>query len=167
MHPNEQLLNKLFQLLNAHDHNGMAECYDEQAHFEDIAFRLDNKAKIHAMWDMICSKDENEKTTRITAEVKELSANDSIGHAVVEESYIFRETDRLVQNKIASTFEFRDGLIYKQNDKCDPVRWADQAFGGINGFFAGHVGFLRRLKAMYKLKKARPKAFKVFPESRP
>ena len=31
------------------DHAGMAECYHEQATFEDIAFQLSGKKQIHAM----------------------------------------------------------------------------------------------------------------------
>ena len=40
MHYNEELLTKLFQCLNAHDHGGMADCYGEEAAFQDIAFTL-------------------------------------------------------------------------------------------------------------------------------
>ncbi len=43
MHPNEQFLRTLFERLNAHDASGVAACYDEQASFQDIAFRLNNK----------------------------------------------------------------------------------------------------------------------------
>jgi hypothetical protein len=59
----EQLLNTLFQCLNAHKSNDMADCYHEEASFEDIAFRLKGKKQIHAMWDMICSDNEKGKAT--------------------------------------------------------------------------------------------------------
>jgi hypothetical protein len=36
MHLNEQLLTKLFQCLNAHDHKDMSECYHDDATFGGI-----------------------------------------------------------------------------------------------------------------------------------
>lgn len=158
MHPNEQLLTNLFQCLNAHNASGIAACYREDATFQDIAFRLRNKKQIHAMWDMICSP--NKKgLSDIKATVQELTANDSTAHAVVIEDYTYRDNGRKVHNKITSTFEFRDGRILKQEDRCDPVSWANQAIGGVKGFIAGHIEFARRLIAMNKLKTERPRAF--------
>ena len=159
MHPNEQLLTKLFQCLNAHDHKGMADCYHENATFKDIAFKLDNKKQIHAMWNMICSPNKDRVPSDIKATVQELTANDSTGRAAVVEDYTYRDNGNEVHNKITSKFEFRDGLIFKQEDDCDPVHWASQAFGGVLGFIPGRVEFIRRYLAMNKLKKERPQAF--------
>jgi ketosteroid isomerase-like protein len=161
VHSNEQLLTKLFQCLNAHDHKGMADCYDDDATFQDIAFTLKGKGQIHAMWDMACSKNAAGVKSDIAAAVKELSANDSTGRVVVIDDYTFRDTGRKVHNPIVSKFEFRNGRIIRQTDDCDPVSWARQAFGGFKGFLAGHIGFIRRRKAMKKLKTERPQAFQV------
>ena len=122
---------------------------------------MSGKGQIHAMWDMICSKNAVGIQSDIVATVQELSANDSAGRAVVVEHYTYRDNGHKVDNKIISTFEFRDGLIFKQKDDCDPVLWASQAFGGVRGFIAGHVEFARRGTAMKKLKEERPEAFKV------
>lgn len=159
MHPNERLLTTLFECLNAHDHNGIAECYHESANFRDIAFTLSGKRQIHAMWDMICSDDEKGTKSDIAAIVHELSANDASGRAVISETYTFRETGRTVQNRIVSVFEFRDGKIVRQTDDCDAASWASQAFGGIKGFVAGHIEPIRRHLAMKKLKAAHADAF--------
>lgn len=158
MHANEQLLTRLFDCLNAHDHQGMADCYHEQATFRDIAFSLAGQQQIHAMWEMICSDNDQGKSD-IVVEEKEISANDSTGRAVVVDEYTFRDTQRRVVNQINSEFEFRDGKIIKQLDRCDPVSWASQAIGGFRGFIAGHLAFIRRWKAMTKLKAAFPQAF--------
>ncbi|MGZ8212937.1 MAG: nuclear transport factor 2 family protein [Methylosarcina sp.] len=160
MHPNEQLLTKLFQAINAHKDQDIADCYSnvQKTYFQDIAFKLHSKAQIHAMWDMICSSnDKGESDLKVS--VQELTANDSTARAVTLFDYTFRDTGLPVHNKITSQFEFKDGLIFKQKDDCDPVCWANQAFGGINGFIAGHVEFIRRSKAMSKLRKERPQAF--------
>ena len=159
MHPNEQLLTKLFQCLNAHDSESMAACYHENATFKDIAFTLANKKQIHAMWDMICSANKAEVRSDIRVVVQELAANDSSGRAVLVEDYTYRDNGHRVHNKIMSTFEFRDGLIFKHDDDCDPVRWASQAFGSVRGLIPGHVESVRRSAAMKKLKKERPHAF--------
>ncbi len=159
MHPNEELLTRLFQRLNAHDSDGMADCYHEKATFNDIAFTLSGRKQIYAMWDMICSPNKDGVPSDIKAAVQELSANDSTGRAVVVEDYTYRDTRLPVHNKIISTFEFRDGLIFRQKDDCDPVCWANQAFGGVKGFIAGHIELARRWKAMNKLKEERPQAF--------
>jgi ketosteroid isomerase-like protein len=159
MHPNEQLLAKLFHCLNAHDYEGMAACYHENATFHDTAFTLRGKTQIHAMWDMICSPNTKGEKSDIKATVQELMANDSTGHAVVLDDYTYRNTCRKGHNKITSTFEFREGQIFKQDDQCDPISWANQAFGSVLGFIPGHVEFARRWTAMKKLKEERPQAF--------
>lgn len=155
----EELLTRLFQYLNNHDVEGMAACYHEDARFRDIAFTLEGRRQIHAMWDMICSVNDEGVESDIVVTVEELNANDSSGHAVIVDDYTFRDTKRKVLNRIESRFQFRDGLIYRHDDACDAVCWARQAFGGVSGFVAGHVGFVRRSKAMSKLKALRPQAF--------
>lgn len=159
MQDNEELLTRLFRCLNAHDPNGRADCYAEDATFTDIAFTLRNKREIHAMWDMICSDNKERIKSDIAVTVTELSAGDTKGRAVVIDDYTFRDTGRKVHDRIVSTFSFRDGKIIKQTDECDSVDWAHQAFGGIQGYVAGHVEFIRRSKAMGKLKAERPQAF--------
>jgi len=151
MHPNAELLNKLFERLNAHDADGMAECYDDDATFQDIAFDLAGKARIRAMWDMICSPDAKGTPSDIVVSVQQSSADDKTGRAVVVDTYTYRETGRKVRNKITSDFEFEGGKIKRQSDKCHAASWASQALGGFKGFIAGRIGPIRRKKAMKKL----------------
>ena len=159
MHRNEALLTKLFQHLNEKKPDLIADCYDDNATFRDIAFTLEGKEQIHAMWDMICSPNKAGEKSDITATVQELSADESTGRAVVIDDYTYRDTGRKVHNRIVSTFKFLDGKIIEQKDDCDAVSWAKQAMGGFEGFIAGHVSFIRRWKAMKKLREARPNAF--------
>ncbi len=111
------------------------------------------------MWNMICSPNKDRVQSDIKATVQELSANDSTGRAVVVEDYTYRDSGRKVHNKIVSTFQFEGDRILHQEDRFDPVSWANQAFGGVKGFIGGHVEFARRLIAMNKLKTERPHAF--------
>jgi ketosteroid isomerase-like protein len=159
MHPNRQLLSKLFHCLNQHDHKAMADCYDDKAVFRDIGFTLNGKDQIHAMWDMICSKSPDGKASDIVVTIKELSADDYSGRAITISEYTFREEDRKVRNTIVSHFEFRDGKILSQLDDCNARVWAKQSIGGLKGFLAGFFPSIIRKKAMKKLRDERPKAF--------
>jgi ketosteroid isomerase-like protein len=160
MHANEQLIRDLFANLNAHDADAMINHYADHATFRDIAFELKGKPQIHAMWAMICS--DNEKgPCDIVAELGQITADDTSGRAVVVESYTYRDTPSKVRNEIVSTFDFSNGKIVQQNDTCDPASWAKQAFGGsLSGWIAGHIGFIRRMKAMKKVRSFRPEAFR-------
>jgi ketosteroid isomerase-like protein len=145
MPSNVELLRGLFKALNAHDHDAMANCYHEDARFRDIAFNLNGRKRIHAMWHLVCNTD-------IQATVGELSADEAIGRAVVVDVYTFSDTGRLVRNPINSGFQFRNGLIVEHNDECDPLNWARQAYGGIKGELIGRIGLLRRIGATRKIK---------------
>lgn len=159
MNSNEQLLRKYYECLNNHNPKGIADCYHKNAAFRDIAFDLKGKEQIFAMWDMICSPNKLDIPSDIKANIHELSTNASMGKAVVSETYTYRDNGRKVNNKIHTYFEFLDGLIYRQKDDCNAIEWAKQAFGGVSGFLAGHIGFIRRLKAMRKLQNEHPNAF--------
>ena len=140
MHPNADVLNRLFTALNQHDHKTMAECYDENATFTDIAFELDGRKRIHAMWNMICEGD-----IRTSFEIVEVDERRAV--AKVVDDYTFRPKGRKVHNVIQSRFRFENGKIVDQQDACDPREWASMALGGVGGFLAGRLPFLRRAKA--------------------
>lgn len=150
MHPNTTLLTKLFTALNRHDHDAMAACYCDDAHFRDIAFDLNGREGIHAMWRMICSGD-------IQASFEVVEADDRIGRVKLVDKYTFRKGEgqdvekRPVTNPIDSRFVFRGGLIAEHIDDCDSRAWAEQAIGGAAGFLAGRLRFLRKWKAEQKL----------------
>jgi ketosteroid isomerase-like protein len=146
MHPNTQLLTRLFAALSQHDHRSMAACYHPAATFHDIAFDLRTSKRIHAMWHMICEGSD------ITATVQSVHADDLQGRASVVDEYTFRDTGRPVRNVIDCRFRFKDGLIIEQTDTCDERAWAGLALGGITGFLAGRIRLLRSWKANGKLK---------------
>lgn len=140
MHANTQVVERLYTSLSRHIPTAMAECYDAAATFHDIAFDLRGKPKIAAMWEMICDTD-----IRTAFEV--VNADNETAVAKVVDEYTFTETGRRVRNVIESRFRFRDGLIIEHVDSCDPRLWAAMALGGIPGFLAGRLRFLRSWKA--------------------
>lgn len=140
MHANADLLQRLFSSLNEHNHQSMSFCYHPDAGFRDIAFDLQGRKQIHAMWHMICEGD-------IRAEFEVVHAEEASGHVKLIDDYTFSATGRRVHNAIDSQFRFRDGLIVEHHDFCDARVWAAMALGGVSGFLAGRFHFLRSYKA--------------------
>jgi ketosteroid isomerase-like protein len=136
MHPNMALLRRLYDSLNRRDSNMMAACYHPAATFHDIAFDLKGKEQIHAMWRMICSGD-------VSATFNVVHADDHHGVVKLVDEYTFTDTGRKVRNPIESRFRFRDGLIVEHRDHCNARAWAAAALGGVGGFLAGRLRFLR------------------------
>ena len=144
MHANALLLQRLFQCLDQHDHAGMAACYDSDAVFEDIAFSLRGRKRIHAMWHMIAGTD-------LRAVFSNVQADDRVGAVDLVDTYTFRDTGRQVQNKIRSHFRFENGLIVEHRDTCDALRWGMQALGPVKGMLSWIIPRSRRAKAAAKL----------------
>jgi ketosteroid isomerase-like protein len=144
MHPNAQILNRLFSALDRGDAKTMGACYAEDASFEDIAFTLDGRREIQAMWEMVAA-------VKPLATYKVLRADDSSGEADLLDSYTYRDTGRRVENPIRSSFRFRDGLIVRHEDSCDALRWGIQALGPVKGTLSWLLPFQRRKIAMHKL----------------
>ncbi len=138
------LLERLFEGLRARDHAAMAACYQPDATFEDIAFRLNGRKAIHAMWHMIADSD-----LRATYAIERAEESGGLAHWTAE--YTFRDTGRPVRNEIVSRFTFRDGLIATQVDESDALRWGMQALGPVGGLATWIAPPLRRRKAQAKL----------------
>ena len=137
MHSHTEVLTRLFTALDRHDHEAMAACYAENARFRDIAFKLQGRTRIHAMWHMICDGD-----IKTTFKIDEV--DDRTGFVTVVDDYTFRAKGRKVHNVIQSRFRFKDGSIVEQQDSCDSRQWASMAIGGVGGFLAGRIPRLRR-----------------------
>jgi SnoaL-like domain len=145
MHRNTVLLEKFYKSVQDHDHLATAECYHPNATFKDIAFDLREKKMIQAMWHMIGATD-----LQISYKVE--GANEHDGTARWVADYTFTDSGRKVHNDLRSKFVFKDGLILRQVDDCDPWKWGMQALGPVKGLFSWLVPTIRHEKAMGKLK---------------
>jgi limonene-1,2-epoxide hydrolase len=158
MDSNICLLQRLFTSLNEHDPLGMSECYHPKAAFSDIAFDLHGREEIGAMWRMICVGD-------ITAAFDIIRVDGNAAQVRLVDDYTFVKTPgssskgRRVHNIIDSHFRFEQGMIIEHRDYCDPRIWAAMALGGITGFLAGRIHYLRSYSARRMLQR--------FNESRP
>jgi hypothetical protein len=134
------------------DGAAMAECYAENARFDDAAFSLSGRREIGGMWTMLC-----EATKAKGRDVWKLEASDiTETSAHWEAHYRFSATGRMVHNIIEAKFEFdAAGLIVRQQDSFDFWRWSRQALG-TPGLLLGWSPFLRnkvRAQAAANLKK--------------
>ncbi|HSU15019.1 nuclear transport factor 2 family protein [Longimicrobium sp.] len=145
MHPNAELLNRLYTCLAHKDADGMAACYDPDATFHDIAFDLKGRDRIRAMWGLV------HHAQGFKAAFKVIDADDEKGTAELVDQYVFGGTGRHVRNVIHSEFTFRNGLITGHRDTCDAFSWGVQALGPVKGALTYLVPALRRRTARKKL----------------
>lgn len=144
MHPNARLIETLYASLRDDQPDAAAACYADDAHFEDIAFRLKSREGILQMWRLVCSK-------RVGVTFDSVVADDQEGGANWVASYTITENGRPVTNPSTAHFDFRDGLIVNHVDHCDPMAWATQAYPFPKNLAAGLIGPLRQYIARKKL----------------
>jgi len=75
-------------------------------------------------------------------EFNSIAATGTEGHAHWEAWYTFSRSGRPVHNIIDAKFTFRDGLIYRHQDKFHFWRWSRQALGGT-GTYLGWTPVVR------------------------
>jgi ketosteroid isomerase-like protein len=136
VHPNAQLLQRLYSAFAAKDAATMVACYAPDAHFADPVFDL-RGPEVGAMWTMFCERGKDMKI-----EWRDIKADGQTGSAHWEPRYTFSVTGRPVYNRIDSAFTFRDGLIAAQRDTFDLWRWSRMALG-MKGALLGWTPLVR------------------------
>jgi ketosteroid isomerase-like protein len=132
------LVERLYAALAARDGAAMTACYHQEATFSDPVFPLLRGPEVGCMWRMLCRRG---KDLAVTA--SGIEADEARGRAHWEARYTFSGTGRAVHNVIDATFEFRDGLVWRHQDRFDFHAWAGQALG-LGGRLLGGTGYLRR-----------------------
>jgi len=120
---NAELIRKLYDALNRHDGEAMAQLYDPDGRFHDPAFGELTGAEAGDMWRMLTGRSEDLKV-----ELAEHEANGDAGTAQWIASYTFRG-GRHVVNDVHAKFRFRDGKIIEHDDSFSFWGWARQALG--------------------------------------
>ncbi|MGH8444920.1 MAG: nuclear transport factor 2 family protein, partial [Solimonas sp.] len=138
MHANARRIADFYSAFQRRDAAAMGACYHDAARFSDPVFTDLDAAGARAMWAMLLA---GGKDLRI--EFGQVQADDTSGSAHWDAWYTFSATGRPVLNRIDASFEFRDGLIVRHQDRFDFHRWAAQALG-LPGRLLGGTGFLRR-----------------------
>jgi ketosteroid isomerase-like protein len=110
-----------FQTLNYAE---MQRSYHREAQFSDPVFGTLNSDEVKAMWEMLLSRGKD-----LRVEYSNVHATQTTGSCRWEAWYTFSKTGRSVHNVIASSFEFRDGKIFRHRDSFSLWRWSRQALG--------------------------------------
>lgn len=135
---NTALITKFYTAFSNSDAQEMANCYHNEATFEDPAFGKLNHKEVISMWKMLLERSKG----NLKIEFKDVISNENSGSATWIATYLFSQTNRNVVNKIDAKFEFKDGLILKHNDHFDIYKWSKQALGW-KGFLLGWTNFMQ------------------------
>jgi ketosteroid isomerase-like protein len=121
---NRALIQRLYESLDSHDGEAMAQCYAADAHFRDPAFGDLRGKEVGGMWRMLASRADDLKV-----DLPEHDADEDSGSAHWIAYYTFTPTGRKVTNDIRAKFRFKDGKIADHVDDFNFGAWAKQALG--------------------------------------
>lgn len=124
MADNAKLIRDLYDALDRHDGDAMANLYEPDGRFHDPAFGDLTGAEAGDMWRMLTSRAED-----LRVELAEHSAQGDTGSARWIASYTFTRTGRPVVNDVQARFRFHDGRIAEHDDSFSFWIWARQALG--------------------------------------
>jgi ketosteroid isomerase-like protein len=131
MHPNEEVIHKLYEAFAKKDGDTMASCYAKDATFSDPVFLQLKGDEVTTMWSMLTAR-----ATDLAVRHSDVVVTESKGSCKWEADYTFAKTKRFVKNRIAAEFTFSNGLIKSHVDTFSFYRWTSMALGPT-GFFMG------------------------------
>jgi hypothetical protein len=138
MNKNQQLIERFYTAFSNQDGQTMADCYHQQAQFNDPVFGILDRTSTVAMWTMLLERSKG----NLKIEYFNPNATDDKGTVTWVATYNFSKTQRKVVNVIQASFEFKDGLIYRHTDTFNLWKWSKQAFG-IKGLLLGWTSFMQ------------------------
>jgi ketosteroid isomerase-like protein len=121
---NLERIRTLYAAFARRDGAAMAACYTPDARFSDPVFTDLRGAEVGAMWTMLC-----ERAKDLQIRLVDAASTGDEGSARWEADYPFSQTGRIVHNKIAARFGFRDGKIVEHVDTFPLWKWAGMALG--------------------------------------
>jgi ketosteroid isomerase-like protein len=124
-HPHQVLVNAFYAAFQRRDREAMIACYHPDVVFSDPVFPHLEGSAVGAMWRMLGSGG----VKPLGFSYRDVRADDELGCAHWEATYIFPATGRRVHNVIEARFRFRDGKIVRHEDTFDLWRWAGMALG--------------------------------------
>ncbi len=135
-------IQRFYAAFGRQDHRVMAASYAPDASFRDPVFQELAGARIGTMWRMLC-----ERANDLRIECGPVRATTRAAACEWQAWYTYSATGRPVHNRIAATFELRDGLIVRHDDAFDLYRWARQALGTAGLLFGWSPPVRRAIRA--------------------
>ena len=141
MTDNAELIRDLYDALNRHDGEAMANLYEPDGRFSDPAFGELTGEEAGDMWRMLTGRAED-----LRVELAEHETQGDTGSARWIARYTFTRTGRPVVNDVRAAFRFHDGHIAEHDDSFSFWRWARQALGpaGLILGLPGMSGIVQR-----------------------
>lgn len=132
MTSNQKTVENFYQSFKKADWQSMANCYHQNAIFNDPVFTNLRGKEIGFMWRMLIEKSKG----NLTITFSNVEVNENRGFATWQATYFFGKSNRKVVNTIKANFIFKDGLILKHTDSFKLYAWTIQAFG-LTGLLLG------------------------------
>lgn len=121
---NAALITRFYTAMQTLNYKEMQQAYHPDARFSDPVFENLKYQEVTAMWEMLLTRGRDLRITFGDIETTALS-----GKCRWEAWYTFSKTGRHVHNIVHSSFDFKDGKIYRQCDMFDLWRWTRYALG--------------------------------------
>ena len=143
MNPNQRSIETFYSAFARLDADTMAQCYAEDASFEDEVFSLRGRREVAGMWRMLCQATRAKGADVWKLQYRDVQADADAGKAHWDAHYRFSSTGRIVDNSIDARFSFNlKGQIASHRDSFDFWSWSRQALGAP-GYLLGWTPLLR------------------------
>lgn len=128
---NKEFIIRFYAALQTLNYEEMQKAYHPEAQYSDPIFGTLDYMQVKAMWQMLLTRSQD-----LQVAFSNVHATQTTGKCRWEAWYTFSKTGRFVHNVVRSTFEFKDGKIYRQRDSFSIWRWSRHALGVV-GIFLG------------------------------
>lgn len=139
---NKEFIIQFYSALQTLNYEEMQKAYHPEAQFYDPVFGNLNCNEVKAMWQMLLTRGKD-----LQVVFGNVHATEATGKCRWEAWYTFSKTGRFVHNVIRSSFEFKDGKIYRQKDSFNVWRWSRHALGNAGLFLGWSPWIQRKVKA--------------------
>ena len=137
MHPNQQSIQSFYSAFARLDPDTMAQCYADDASFEDEVFTLRGRREVAGMWRMLCQATQAKGADVWNLQYRDVQADAGSGRAHWDAHYRFSSTGRIVDNSIDARLAFDPhGKIASHRDSFDFWSWSRQALANLRNFMA-------------------------------
>lgn len=134
------LISAFYEALARADYAAMERCYHPEVSFGDPIFQeVEGRDRVMAMWRLQLGVRDG-----LSAEYRDVVADDHSGSARWTARYVFSSTGRQVVNEVEALFRLEEGLIIRHHDDYDFRRWSRMALGRPHGLLFGWTPMWRQ-----------------------